>query len=225
MGARGIEIPESTFSFDDQRCRRRTGDFAETAMVADLQHQFCVFTHVAVAVTERNELHATIRPIRLHRAERVALLDAEVLEVSREDAFAHLCEPVLPGFALPAVGEISVDHDRRVVTGDFHQSEEVVGAGGCGAGVDLVTEINTQAVGVLADALRFVDEAFLAFSDEIVARAFPEAPRIAGGDFETKGSAPEHGNDFDAQLGAEVEEAEDVILSPLLDFLDVEFGD
>ncbi len=131
---------------------------------------------------------------------------------------SHPIEPRPPILSFPAVRRVGVDLETRVGTTDAHQMEKVLGADSGGARVNLVGEIDAELASVFPYSLRFDHETFLAFFDEVVAGAAPEAPGIAGGNFPAKSRAPEHRDDSDAEFGAEIEQVENVILSPLLDF-------
>ena len=71
---------------------------------------------------------------------------------------------------------------------------------------------------MLAKLGGLLDKPVLAFLEEIVIAARPEAPRITGRQFPAKSRAPKHRHDFDAQLGAQIEQAQQIILGPLLNF-------
>lgn len=111
---------------------------AVTVLVADREQQLDVALHVQVARAEVCELHGALRPARLHRAEREAGPDDEVLHVGGVNVFADLEEAALPRLALPAVARVGVDREARVVVADVHQHQEVIGAHGGGAGMDLM---------------------------------------------------------------------------------------
>src|SRR3954453_8359255 len=83
--------------------------------------------------------------------------------------------------------------------------------------MDFVAELDPEFARMVADFLRLLHEALIAFLDEIVAGSGPKTPRITGGDFPAVGGAPEHREHFDAQFGDEVEELQDIIFRPLLD--------
>ena len=85
--------------------------------------------------------------------------------------------------------------------------------------MDFVAEEDAERFGVLADLGGLLDEALLSFLEEVVIAALPESPRIARGQFPAERHAPEHRHDLDAQFSAEIEQPQDVILRPLLDFL------
>ncbi|MFM1943998.1 MAG: hypothetical protein RI897_2980 [Verrucomicrobiota bacterium] len=86
-------------------------------------------------------------------------------------------------------------------------------------------EVDAEFGGVFPDFGGLGGEAFATFFHEVEVTAGPEAPGVAGGDFPAEGDAPEHGDDFDFEFGAEVEEAEDVIFGPLFDGGGGFFGD
>src|SRR6267378_1072618 len=82
-----------------------------------------------------------------------------------------------------------------------------------------VAKINPQRLGMLTNLRRLLHESILSLLDEIVVAARPKTPGITRSQFPAKCDAPKHGNDFDVQFGAKVEQAQNVIFDPFLDFI------
>lgn len=121
------------------------------------------------------------------------------------DAVADLEEPSFPVLTFPAVRGIGIDGQAFVALADRDQFQEIVGAHGSGAGVDLVSERLAVRIGMSADLGCLRHEALLAFHDKVVIVATPEAPWVSGGDLPAEGDSPEHRDDLDAELGTEIE--------------------
>ena len=117
------------------------------------------------------------------------------------DAAAHLQEARFPGLAFPAMRGVGVDAERSVAVADLDEHVEVVSRAGGGAGMDFVAQLQAQAVGMLAQLGRLLDEALLTFLDQIKAGTTPEAPRVTTGQLPSKGHAPEHGHGLHAKIG------------------------
>ena len=100
---------------------------------------------------------------------------------------------------------IGVHGQRFVAITNLHQMAEFFSTHGGRAGVNLVGQINAEAFGVGTNLGGFAHEPVIAFLVEIATvRGSPESPRITGGQFPAVGNAPEHRQNLDAQLGAEI---------------------
>ena len=85
--------------------------------------------------------------------------------------------------------------------------------------MNFVAEEDAERLGLLADPGRLLDEAVLSFFEEVEVAALPESPRITGGELPAEGHAPKHRDDLDPEFGAQIQQPQDVILGPLLDFV------
>src|ERR1017187_3298235 len=141
------------------------------------------------------------------------------------DAGGDFEEARLPAFAFPAMRGVGVHREAFVPAANLDQHVEVVGAHRRGARVDFMAEEDAERFGMLADLGRLLDEPVLSFFEEVIVAALPESPRITGGELPTEGHAPEHWDDLHVKLSAEIEQANDVILRPLLDFISGLLGD
>ena len=160
-------------------------------------------------------------PVTVHAPQRHAGADDEVLHVAGVNAVAHggVGEARFPVFAFPAVRRVGVDAEAFVAVANLNEPAELLRAHRGGAGVDFVCETDAEAVGVCANLGRLFNETLLTGLDEVEARPSPETPRIAGGQFPAVGDAPKHRQNLQAQLGAQIHQAQDVRLVPLLEFL------
>jgi hypothetical protein len=100
------------------------------------------------------------------------------------------------------VRRIGIDREGFVAVTNVHEPIEIVGAHRGGPRVNLVAQIDSQFPRVLAQFRGFLHKPVLAFFDQIVIPAGPEAPRITGRRFPTERHAPKHWHDIHAQFGA-----------------------
>ena len=193
VGTGVVEILPSAFGFNDERSSGPLHDLAVASRIADLDEQFGVALHVDFAGWEIDELHRAFLPSAFHHAEREAGADDEVLDVGGIDTESYFQKTAFPAFPFPAMRWGGVDREAFVAIADRDEHVEVVGAHGGGGGVDFMGEIDAEFVRVGANLGGLLDEALLAFLEEIVARPGPETPRITGGHFPAERHAPEGG--------------------------------
>ncbi len=113
---------------------------------------------------------------------------------------------------------VGVHRQAFVAVARGHQQVEIVRAhGGC-AGVNFVREINPQLLGVGANLGRLLDKSFLAFGQQIIIAAFPEAPRITRRHLPAERDAPKHRHDLDVKGSGQIKEFEQISLGPLFEF-------
>ncbi len=214
-----LKVLMSTFGFHDERRALRAGECHVALCVSHMEEQFGVAEHVDLAAAEVSELHRTFRPGRLHRTKREARPDDEVLDVSGPDAVADGKKPFLPAFTFPTVGWIGVHAEAFVTVTNVHEHLEIIGTHCCGARMNFMAQLDAEFVGVFAELGRLLDEPFLTLFEQIEVTTGPETPRVTSGQLPAECDAPEHGHDFDIQLGHEVHEFEQVVLVPLLDLV------
>jgi len=100
--------------------------------------------------------------------------DHKILHMAGIDAVGHFGEACFQS-SLPSNEKDRHSRQALVPVASFDEQIEIIRAHGSGSGMDFVSEINAEGIGMLPQLGGFFDEPVLAFFHEIVIAAFPEA--------------------------------------------------